>query len=265
MLDGNGRIHASDAEAVRALTRRGVRVSFATGRMYSGSRDLARELELGGPLGCVDGSHVVDVTTEQELYCHSIDHQKLSALLAVLEIQSQASFVFADDGIFHDRRGERFVPYISVWSRRTECADDVFARDYGRDRSSVTAVVAVGDERAMLDAASRLEASAQALTVTTFPIGRREFQGMRGLIVRAAGADKASALRHIAEYHGVAVEETIAVGDWLNDVSMLRAAGRSFAMAHAPSEVKACATDQLRASAETGGGIREAAERSDLL
>jgi hypothetical protein len=36
-------------------------------------------------------------------------------------------------------------------------------------------------------------------------------------------------------------------------------------MSHAPDEVKAAASDQLRADAATGGGIAEAAERAGLL
>ena len=39
-------------------------------------------------------------------------------------------------------------------------------------------------------------------------------------------------------------------------------AGRSFAMSHAPDEVKAKATDVLSRSAEDGGGVAEALERA---
>ena len=44
-----------------------------------------------------------------------------------------------------------------------------------------------------------------------------------------------------------------------------RVAGRSFAMAHATEEVKAAATEHLRADVTTGGGVAEAAERAGLL
>ena len=51
----------------------------------------------------------------------------------------------------------------------------------------------------------------------------------------------------------------------MNDIPMFRVAGRSFAMAHAVDEVKAAASDHLRADVSTGGGIAEAAERAGLL
>ena len=45
---------------------------------------------------------------------------------------------------------------------------------------------------------------------------------------------------------------------------MLRRAGRSFAMGQAPNAVKAAATDILKSSAQTGGGLAEAAMRAGL-
>jgi len=63
----------------------------------------------------------------------------------------------------------------------------------------------------------------------------------------------------------VTAAQVVAVGDWLNDIPMLRRAGRSFAMAQAPNSVKAAATDILKSSAQTGGGLAEAAMRAGLL
>jgi hypothetical protein len=163
----------------------------------------------------------------------------------------------------YDARGSLFLPYISVWSRRTVVAADVFDEARWRAPCSVTAVVALGHQQQIESALSELGAG--RYTLMSFPVGNAKFRELWGLVIRASGANKASALASIAEHHGIPIEETVTVGDWINDMSMLAAAGRSFAMAQAPPEVKACATDQLAASVETGGGIREAAERSGLL
>ena len=48
------------------------------------------------------------------------------------------------------------------------------------------------------------------------------------------------------------------MGDWLNDVPMFRWAGRSFVMGQSPDEVARHATDRLRATSRTGGGVAEA-------
>jgi hydroxymethylpyrimidine pyrophosphatase-like HAD family hydrolase len=81
------------------------------------------------------------------------------------------------------------------------------------------------------------------------------------MIVRAAGGTKGTALTWLAKHYGIPLEDTICVGDWLNDLTMFRVAGRSFAMGQAPDEVKAAATDVLEETHEIGGGIAMAVER----
>ena len=55
-------------------------------------------------------------------------------------------------------------------------------------------------------------------------------------MARAAGGTKGSALAYVAAHHGCTLDETVCVGDWLNDVSMFAVAGRSYAMGQASAE-----------------------------
>ncbi len=75
------------------------------------------------------------------------------------------------------------------------------------------------------------------------------------MIARARQVSKGTALAFIAERAGVSLAETVAVGDWLNDVPMFDVAGRAYAMGQAPSEVKARAHAVVPETAEAGGGI----------
>jgi hydroxymethylpyrimidine pyrophosphatase-like HAD family hydrolase len=81
-------------------------------------------------------------------------------------------------------------------------------------------------------------------------------------MVRSTGGTKGTALRWIAEHHGVALADTVCVGDWINDVSMFELAGRSFAMGQAPPEVKEKASDVLPETVDEGGGVARAVEES---
>ena len=57
-----------------------------------------------------------------------------------------------------------------------------------------------------------------------------------------ASVDKGNALKTLMEHFGIAREETMAFGDNNNDIGMMRAAGRSFAVDTAVEEVKKAAT-----------------------
>ena len=132
--------------------------------------------------------------------------------------------------------------------------------------AGVAGVIAVGTKDEIDALVSGLASAAALVAPVVFPVSHATLPGHWAMMARAAGATKGGALsRWIAAHHGIDVSEVVAVGDWLNDVSMLRVAGRSFAMAHAIEEVKAAATEHLRADVTTGGGVAEAAERFGLL
>lgn len=65
-------------------------------------------------------------------------------------------------------------------------------------------------------------------------------------------ASKGKMLKRLALELGVSMEHTTAIGDSLNDVSMLTAAGRGFAMANALEEVKHISTEVTRSNDEHG-------------
>jgi hypothetical protein len=233
--------------------------------MYSGTREIVLDLGLEGPVGCIDGSHIVEARSGRQLEARCIDDLALVELIGRIGTLRLTAFAFADDTVLHDESGLPFLSYVGTWSRRSEQLPSVLEPDAFRERS-VNAVVALGASTEVEFAASFIRSLAsQALQVITFVVTRSNLRGLSGMVIRAAGASKGTALAWIARHHGVEPSEVVAVGDWLNDIPMLRAAGRSFVMAQAPDEVKAAATDRLKADVATGGGVAEAAERAGLL
>lgn len=234
--------------------------------MYSGTRHVARELGLTGPLGCVDGSHIVDATDDRELAAHPIPGASIGAVFEAVREFRPATFVFAEDAIFHDAVGADYIPYVQIWSRTVRVLDDVCGDPRWSCHPRVKGLFLLGPARDIQRTHEFItEQHAAALQSAAFNVSHPKFQGTWGMVVRAQGASKATALSFIAEHHGVSLSEVVAVGDWYNDVAMFSVAGRSFAMAQAPDAVKEVATDVLDASSEQGGGVAEAAERAGLL
>ena len=265
LLDPSGKPHVRDVRAVRALLASGVAVSIVTGRLYSGTRAVAQALGLRGAVACADGSHLVhagDHATLLHLGVRGDDGAKLRAALAGSGL---ATFVFAKDAIGHDAAGARFVDYVTTWSLDIRAARDVLDHELWKAEDGVTAVVALGEREKVAETARAITAALpSAVVVAMFPVRRgiHANKGTWALIVRAAGGTKGTAIRWIAEREGVSIEDTVCVGDWLNDVPMFEAAGQSFAMGQAPDDVKKHATVVLPETCETGGGIARVVEES---
>lgn len=246
-----------DRRALVLAAERGVIVTLATGRLYSGTRHVAEACGLAGPVACVDGSHVVQSGTGVTLEHHGISGAHAEALREHLEAHGPATYVFAADAIVHDDAGDAYLKYVATWSRRLERTGRVTAHAAWRLEAGVTGLVAVGTEAQIRGVAGAIaERLAGVVQAITFPT--RGEGGAWGMVARAFGRDKGSAVEGIAARHGVTREEIVVVGDWLNDVPMFRAAGRSFAMGQAPDEVKAEATDVLEETGEQGGGVARA-------
>jgi Cof subfamily protein (haloacid dehalogenase superfamily) len=262
LLRRDGVIVDADADAVTRLRAHGIPVTIATGRLYSGTRHVAAALRLTGPIACVDGSHIVDLDGDRPLHASPITGAEARALRDAIARHRVAHFLFAQDMIVHDAAGEAFAPYVRTWSPIVDVVARVTDHPSWEHEQGVMAVVAVGPQAEVLAAAEEVGAALQRRAyVVTFPVSRSSADRY-ALLVRAAGPTKGTAIAWLAAHHGCRTDEVVVVGDWVNDVPMFQAAGRSFVMGQAPEHVKATATDRLEADCFAGGGVAEAIRRA---
>jgi hydroxymethylpyrimidine pyrophosphatase-like HAD family hydrolase len=264
LVGPGGEVHPRDAKAIKELLRKEVPVALCTGRMFSGTREVAAAMRLLGPVACIDGSHIFDLHTRGELSCTAISSDASRYVREALGMFRPAAFLFSGDRVIHDPSGDPFLDYLSTWSDVRHRVADVVRPEAWANETNVAALVLMGSEDAILGMDRALDGVA-GLQDIVFEVRRPDLAGTWGMVVRASGVDKGTAITWLASHYGVAVDEVVAVGDWLNDVPMLERAGQSYAMAQAPDEVKAAAKFVLKADIFQGGGIAEAAERAGLI
>ena len=205
--------------AVRALRERGTIVVLASGRMFPGTAEIARHLGLDTPMICQQGCsvHLLDGT---------ITHEFLIERTRALDIIGYAREL--------DRAYEWFDPLRYVASRPNPASDE-YARlsgirpeyrpDPENSRFEPTGVGIIS---------SGLEANGIHRTLVTRhgeALHLLDFPAVTVAVAREA--NKGYALSLLCEDFGIDRSDTVAVGDSVNDASMLAWAGRGFAMAHA--------------------------------
>ena len=262
LLQRDGTIHARDLEAIARIREQGVAVTLCTGRLYSGTRRAAELLNLSGPIGCVDGSQVMHHAPAggTPLHLTAIQGDHALHLRELLGRRSAARFFVAGDRIIHDAAGELFRPWVAAWTGELEQTTDLHAHPFWQDASGLLAAIVVGQMKDIDATAAEIRAELGAHAhLICFPLTRHE--GMGGMVVRAPGRNKGTALQSIGAHLGIALNEMVAVGDWFNDKPMFEVVGRSFAMKSAPDDVRALATDQVTCELEDGG-VAEVIERA---
>jgi len=244
-----------DIAAIAELQAAGVTVTIVTGRLQSGATDAARACAIEGAIGCVEGSHLVELATNRTLVHHAITGDVASLLRSTLGAHGLAGFVFDAAGIHHDHAGAPYAGYVATWSPNLRVVEEELAW-----QTAPLAAVAIGEPDAVAAAHAVLRGHADDLFSVSFAVWQHP--GKHAVLVRAAGPTKGTALAELCRSAGCSLAEAVAVGDWVNDIPMFEVAGRSFAMGDSPDAVRAKATDALATPMGRGGGIAEAIRRA---
>jgi Cof subfamily protein (haloacid dehalogenase superfamily) len=256
-LNHERQVSEVDLRAAERLQRAGITVTIATGRLFTGTQWVARALGVSGSVAVMNGSEVVDAGSGVTSHGRYVDALARATVREVVAALPLATFLFESRRIHYCERHESHARYLAIWTEDLSRHADVFEAPPWGASEEVVAVGLAGRgediERARCALAEALPPELEAIVFPTL-------SGEAFLKLRHSAEDKGTAMIRMAAERGVEASECVAVGDWYNDIPMLRTAGRSFAMAHARDDVRAVASDVLEASRD-GGAIAEIARR----
>lgn len=243
--------------AIARLREAGVIVTIATGRTPAGTLHVAQNLDLRGPCVCTDGAMIVDMQSGDELLHRTLGATATASVgRAIAAFPHVAATVLVGSTVVLDERGNLLERVAQSWSPVVEHTPRLLDHGCWRSDAGITAAAVIGLSEQIAAVAEQLRE--HPVSITQFDVPRHD--GVSSVIVHPENVSKGSGLAWLANHHGLDVRDTVTVGDWLNDVSMLEAAPVSFAMSHAPQRVQEAAKHVLAAS-RTGGAIAEIARR----
>ncbi len=230
VLDRDGAIIPGAEEAIERMLARGIRVTLATGRMYQPSNRFAEELNISTPLICYQGALVREPGYGQTLW-----HKPLPAPLArrlVNEIRRLGvhQYAYVGGDIYVEEIGDKDLPYARHNGVQLNQVDDLLAIvDKG-----ATEMAARGEPEEIDRLIGRIRASCGTEVIVN---------KVHGSFCEIAHVEsgKGNALRFLADRIGIPQNQTVAIGDSPNDISMLHWAGLGIVVGDAPVEVRAAA------------------------
>ncbi len=163
-----------------------------------------------------------------------------------------------DDRVIHaDRRFPLPASYLSVQGSRLAFCDDIRQEMAARDALPMSIDVHAEAEQGV---AALAQAWRQAFgkEVIVYDSFAARF-GCWGAYLNPAAASKARAAQWVAAALGIPREQTLAVGDYLNDLDLLRWAGLGVCMGDGHADALACAGHVTGTLAEDG--VAQAIER----
>lgn len=255
LLDRDLKVSEADIRAANALREIGVHVTIATGRLYGGTKPVADALGVHGIVATMNGSEIVDTRTGEVLVGNYIPKDTLELVRRSLHsVGVDATALFASEYIHVDDAMTPYLDHIRMWCEEIKTWDNVFSSPAWQEEERPLAVWAVGEEVVLQRVADKLReevdtSTFEVLCFTSDHLKRAVF------IFRDLREDKGTALRRLAMIQGVLPEQCVCVGDWLNDVPMLRTEALSYAMGGTPEWLHQYADRIAQTQSHADGGI----------
>lgn len=224
-------VSKENLEAIEHFKAEGGYFTFITGRMPYYVDDLPERVRINAPFGCTNGAGLYDVEKQEYVWRQPIADNVIDLVRYVDEriedIGIQICFFDRICFLRENHATDRFREIVHV--PRLLCDYSDVCEPFGK------VVLVDGREERLTMAKSLIE---NHPLYADFEYTRSE----RSLYeILPKGTSKGSVLPRLAEHLGIDMSRTIAVGDYDNDVSMLKAAGLGIAVSNATDAARAAA------------------------
>jgi len=235
-LDGTlfasgGSVSRENLDAIEYFKSEGGLFTFITGRLPQTAEAVCRKVNPNAPYGCVNGGGIWDPWENKYLWSVALPPDAMELVREVdlrlpeigIQLNTERAIYFNKDNLA-----------MEYFRRATGVPN--LACHYTEVEEPVLKVVFAHVDGTQIEALSKLLLSHPR--ADEFDFIRSEHSLFE---ILPKGVSKGGALRKMAELLGIDRSKTLAIGDYNNDISMLREAGVGIAVANACAEAKAAA------------------------
>lgn len=234
------RLTAFSLAALERAAARGAQLVPATGRFFRGMPQALREAAFLRYCITINGAHVYDAVRGVSVSKAEIPCGRALEAMEYLDTQDVIYDCYQDDWGWITRafrqRAPAYVPdpyYLKMLGELRSPVDELKAHLHAVGRDIQKIIIFTRTDELQLELLRTLPERFPDLAVTS--------SARHNIELNAPAANKGDALRALALALDIPTERVMAVGDGLNDRTMLEAAGIRVAMGNAHPEIKALA------------------------
>lgn len=248
LLNSNGIITGNTVEGIRHLVSQGIIFTISTGRPIQGVEKYNSLLHLKGPIITYNGAMIVDAETHETLFERGLLRDDAIKIYELGLYYDTTMCIWAGNQLYGNRLDSRIHDYkklSGIEPIKIDCIEEIL--DLG-----VTKILWY-DEEDVIEGIMR-ELSTEMFSEVTYCTSKPTFLEFFNRKV-----SKSEAMSQIGLMYNISSKEMIAIGDGLNDLSMIQYAGVGIAMDNADREVKENA--QYITSSNDDEGVLKAIKR----
>lgn len=215
-----------NAVAISKASNNGVIVLIASGRPLSGLKQYESPFTYDTPFITFNGSYIVTKDTKKVIYNQPIDFCDGKSILKFIYDNNINVIIWANNQLYVNKINGIILNYgYKSGCQAIETNDYEYLCKIG-----INKILLYGDNLDLTNYKNVIKD--MNLNVNL------EFSSPYYLEIFHASASKGNAIKVLCEYYNISIEETIAIGDNYNDLSMLKASGKGIVMRNSPDEIK---------------------------
>ena len=254
LVNADGTISEKNKKAIAEYVEAGGVFALSTGRLPAGILTRAKELGLTGKVCCCQGAIILDIETKEVLMEGKLSLE--STIAACKKMEQLDLHIHAYDlwDFYVNKDDEALEVYKRLVKTTPTLVLDMPLSQYLEENNlpmyKLVAMVEPEDNERVL----------QILSLEGFD--GCEVTKSASYLVEVVNSkySKGTAVEFLANYYGISLDKVIAVGDQLNDVSMIEKAGLGIAVKNAEDALKEKA-DYICKYTNEEGAIAEIIEK----
>jgi Cof subfamily protein (haloacid dehalogenase superfamily) len=227
LLDSKRNISIGTRKSIDEFRRKGGFFTIATGRMELSAKGYIEQLEIDGPVILYNGSRIIDINRNFVIYDSKMNYMLARKTLELLKEYEWDPLVYVDGRVYVNS----ITPVVKEYMEKDTVMCDAVGNLYEFLERSPTKILIIGPGEQFESFAGKLS----RMVPVTINCVRSE---PNYLEILPDGVSKGAALRRLAGYMNIPMDEVVAIGDQLNDLEMIKAAGLGVAVENACSGLK---------------------------
>lgn len=233
LVSSDGTVSQKNIDAISQYVKDGGHFAISTGRMPSGILWVAQALGLQGYVCTCQGAIIMDIQTKRALSLNPLSYEATLKSVEAFEKFGLSVNIYDEVNFYSNKRSIGLDMYEKAVRHKAIMVEDRPLSQYVKENKfrsfKVLAMVDPKDNDRIFNAMRELNIEGCEVT--------RSGESLVEII--NANYSKGTSVKFLAEHFNVPLEKVIAVGDQLNDLPMIEAAGLGIAVRNGAEELKA--------------------------
>lgn len=213
--------------------------AVCTGRMLQSILPRVREMGLKGLVVAYQGTMIAEIESGKIIKYGKMTHEKTLNAVKALESLNAYVMVYAEDKLYTNFEQDniylqQYLKIVGVTAKSvTQTPISEFVEKNGLQAQKVASLVAPADKAELYLNVKKLLPEGYDITCSASVL----------VEISPEEDNKGAALKFLSEYYNVPIEKSVAIGDNLNDLSMILAAGVGVSVGNGIKELKDAADE----------------------